>query len=152
MQNQLVFKMKKLANLFFATGILVICSFSTLHAQFPWTEDFSDNNGEGVRGGCGAAATSCATYSAPSDWSMSGNYNGLTNTNDWFRVYYWAGGGTYVLDARDVDNEVCYTSNTINVASAVTVDIEVDIHEYNCESGDYGDVYIIVDGRSAYFC
>ena len=138
--------MKKLAILSIATSIVMLCSFPSVNAQLPWTEDFSDNNGEGVNGGCGATPSSCSYYSAPSDFTISGTYSGLNNGNDWFYVYLW--GGRYWLEARDVDNEVCYTSNTLTAAG--DIDFEIDLEEWgNLDNNDYVSVYLIIDGFPA---
>ncbi len=127
-------------------GFVMICSFSSVNAQLPWTEDFSDNNNEGVTGSCGAAPTSCNYYSAPSDFTLSGTYSGLQNSSDWFYVYLW--GGDYWLEARDVDSEVCYTSNTITASG--DIDFEIDLREWgNLENSDYISVYLIIDGTPA---
>jgi len=83
--------MKKLANLFFATVIFIICSFSSVSAQLPWTENFLDNNGEGVFNGpyTTSAPTSCGTgganYIAPNDFTISGDYSNFSS-GDYFYV------------------------------------------------------------------
>jgi len=53
--------------------------------------------------------------------------------------------GDFILEGNDVDNEVCYTSNTINVGNRTDIDIEVDLHELACESGDYAEVTLIMN-------
>ena len=63
-----------------------------------------------------------------------------------FYIYYLGSAYGYGLEAHDVDNEVCYTTNTLNLGSATDVDIEVDLVEWGeLESNDYIEVSIIVD-------
>jgi HYR domain len=128
--------------------VLIGCLYSLpVNAQLPWTENFSNNGGQGVRGGCGAAPTSCSTYSAPTEGTLSGNYSGLNNNNDWFRIYDLGAPYGFGLEARDVENEVCYTTNTITLGSPTNITLEVDLVESgNLESSDYIRVSRIIDG------
>ena len=59
----------------------------TASAQFPWTEDFNNNSDEGVYGGCSTAPTSCAYYSAPTEGTLSGDFDDIANSSDWFYIY-----------------------------------------------------------------
>jgi hypothetical protein len=126
----------------------IVCLYSLpATAQLPWTENFNNNNGQGVRGGCSAAATSCSTYSAPTEGTLSGNYSGLNNNNDWFRIYDLGAPYGFGLEARDVENEVCYTTNTVTLASPTNINLAVDLVEWGTlESSDYIRVSRIING------
>ncbi|WP_034062648.1 beta strand repeat-containing protein [Lacinutrix jangbogonensis] len=108
-----------------------------------WAETF-DQDGAGVIGVCsGADPTTCATNIAPTNgqWSVSGTTSGITATTDSFNV----NGGQLV--GRDVDGEVCFLSESIDISTYTSVDFSALIEEQgDLETADYADVTLIIDG------
>ena len=108
-----------------------------------WQESF-DEDGAGVAGACtGADPSTCATNNVPSNgqWTVTGNSAGLIATDDYFQV---TGG---VLEGKDLDAELCFTSEIIDVSSLTTFDISAILSESgDHEVADYMDFTYIVDG------
>ena len=125
-----------LAMLLFAAGPFAF-------GQLPFTEDFSDDNLEGVWGACSSSLPSSCNGNTPTGWYITGDASGLTNGNDYFYVYQW--NGDYILTGRDMDGELCYNSGLIT-ATNTTVNFSVDVFEQSGGCNDYIEVNLIVDG------
>ncbi|MEO1447875.1 MAG: lamin tail domain-containing protein [Bacteroidota bacterium] len=112
----------------------------SLQAQTLYSEPF-DTPGEGAVGG----STVSITPASNGQWSVTGDLSGLTASSDWLQTI--AVSGNTLLEARDVDNEVCFQSSAIDISSAGSVDISIDFSETGThETSDYIDVILIVDG------
>ncbi|MEM7371342.1 MAG: lamin tail domain-containing protein [Bacteroidota bacterium] len=123
-----------------------------LDAQVLYNEGF-DVVGEGAVGVCSTPdATSCATFVDPSGpWGISGDFSGLLATTDWFQTRTIS--GETVLEAQDVDTEVCFVSDAIDISGHPSVTVSVDVSEVGDHEGpgageDYVDVILMVDGSS----
>lgn len=139
---------------FVLTFFLALFSWANpLDAQVLYNEGF-DVLGEGAIGGCVTSdATSCATFVDPTGpWSISGDFSGLTASTDWFVTRTIS--GEAVLEAQDVDTEVCFVSDAIDISAYASVNVSVDVSEVGDHEGpgageDYVDVILMVDGSSS---
>jgi len=107
-----------------------------------FTETF-DNAGEGVAGSC--LSGTCATDVPPANglWMITGDVTGMTATTDFFIT---SGG---VLEAQDVDAEVCFETIAIDISGCTESDFTIDLTEMgDLETADYVNVNFIVDGVS----
>lgn len=107
-----------------------------------YSEDFT---GQADKGAIGPGTTDVTGVTT---WSITTDFNGLTATTDWFVVVNdGTGSGDECFQARDVDYEQIWTSSSINVTGYNTLDISMDVYqEGDLESGDYIDIYYILDG------
>ncbi|MEO1624594.1 MAG: HYR domain-containing protein, partial [Bacteroidota bacterium] len=124
--------------------MLLLAAGPSLFGQLPFTEDFSDDNLEGARGPCSNSTPGSCTYIAPTDWSLSGDFSSLGN-NDYFYVYFY--NGEYILEGSDTDREVCYNSPVLTATNS-TVELSVDVEQFNGDNTDYIEINLIVDGTS----
>ncbi|MCI4667868.1 MAG: T9SS type A sorting domain-containing protein [Bacteroidia bacterium] len=123
-------------------GLIILGIFPyILLAQY--SETFS-TAGKGLQGACSTAdASSCSTNDFSGvNWSLSGDASGLVNTGDFFITT----GGT--LTAQDIDNELCWTSPTLDIDIGGNVSISIDATWAFYESGDYVDMEYSIDGGS----
>ena len=108
-----------------------------------WAETFSQN-GAGITGACtGSDPSTCATNTPPANgqWSVTGNAAGLSASDDFFRV------NSGQLEGQDIDAELCFLSEVIDITGLTAVDFSVDISETgDLEVADYVDVSYIIDG------
>ena len=108
-----------------------------------WSEDFSTYNDNS--GFIGPDNSTTGDYPASvSKWILNVSGVVLTATTDWFMVNDVSGN---LFEARDIDGEGVWISESINIASFVNVEISVSISESgDMESSDYARVYYILDG------
>jgi len=107
-----------------------------------YTEDFSNQEGIGIRGLCSVNPLSCDTFNLPSPtgWTITGNASGLLNSEDYVMV------NSEELVARDTDAELCFQSPLFSLEECDSVDIAVLIEETgDLEASDHVDVYVVVD-------
>ncbi|MFW6369688.1 MAG: Ig-like domain-containing protein [Bacteroidota bacterium] len=98
--------------------------------EIPWLEDFS-----------GLSDGTTSESGTSSDWSLTGTANG---------------GGNYLFEvsseqliAQNLQEEVSFNSATIDISSATSVDISLDITQNGgMEGDDYVKLYYKVDGGS----
>lgn len=120
-------------------GIITIC-----HSQVPYFEDFSTTDAEGVVGASGGIGNPITTFNAcNSQWSLNGDGSGLTGATDYLQV---TGG---LLEAQDLDSELCFTTSTIDVSTTSSLDFDLLAAELGThEATDYIDISYIIDGVS----
>ncbi|MFK8161482.1 MAG: hypothetical protein AB8H12_03380, partial [Lewinella sp.] len=127
------------------TALIVPMNGSTVAPVQFWTEDFAED-GAGVAGACtDADPTTCMTNVAPANgqWSIAGNAEGLVAPSDFLQV----DGG--VLVGQDLDSELCFLSEIIDISGYSSVDFSALVEEEgDHEPADYVDVNIIVDGAN----
>jgi predicted extracellular nuclease/endonuclease I len=76
-------------------------------------------------------------------WSIDVSSAGLTATSDWFKV------ASNALQARDVDGEVVWESEAIDISNQESVSLDVLLSQSGTfEAADYIDVLYSVDGQS----
>ena len=105
-----------------------------------FTETF-DENGIGLQGPCPGG--NCTNNSTPSNgqWTLTGDVSGLTATSDFFQTNFG------FLTAQDVDQELCFLTQEIDISNYTDVSFSIDIFENgDHEASDYVDVTLIVDG------
>jgi len=121
----------------------LFCSQLSFSQTTFWTESF-DEEAAGVAGACtGTDPSTCATNNIPANgqWTVTGNVAGITATSDFFQVV----GGELV--ARDLDAEVCFTSEVIDISAYSMVNFSALVSEDgDHEPADYADVTLIIDG------
>ena len=76
-------------------------------------------------------------------WNIDVSNAGLTATSDWFKV------ASNALQARDVDGEVVWESEAIDISSQENVNLDVLLSQNGIfEEADYINVFYSVDGQS----
>lgn len=121
---------------------LFLFSFSiyvSAQVSLPYLEDFTGEDGQGAVGPTPTTNTSSV------DWTVDVSAASLSSATDWFQVQ------NEVMEARDTDGEVIWTSPTIDVSGLTsTVNLSVDFSEDgNHESADYAQAYYSLDGAAA---
>jgi len=108
-------------------------------ATFPYSEDFTGQNGKGATGG------STVTFDLTGvDWTIDIIESGLGASSDWFRVE------NEEFSARDVDEEQVWNSPVIDISGETDVDITIDVSSVigELESNDYIETGYVLDGGS----
>jgi len=101
-----------------------------------WTEDFES---DALNDGCEMA---CTTPSS-NKWSVSSG--GATfSSGDYLKVTSFGGG--QVMEAKDLDGQAVWTSESINISGYTNVSIDAVWREAYCGSTDYLRFYYVVDG------
>ncbi len=104
-----------------------------------WSEDFI--NDEGV-GAVGPEPPTC-TYPSSGKWTYDISNCSLTASSDWFKV------NSNIMEARDIDGEAVWNTETIDISNYNDVSISIDASESGTmESADYIRFYYKLDTGS----
>ena len=106
-----------------------------------WQEDFeaSELQGKGATGPIEIGTN--VTIEDVSRWSIDVSTGELTATSDWFRVANGA------MQARDVDGEVVWQSESIDITGQGNITIDALLSKSGTmEEADYIDVFYSIDG------
>ncbi|TKS57572.1 T9SS type A sorting domain-containing protein [Mesohalobacter halotolerans] len=108
-------------------------------ATFPYSEDFTGQNGKGATGGSTVSFDLTGV-----DWTLDIIESGLGASSDWFRVE------NEEFSARDVDDEQVWNSPVIDISGETDVDITIDVSSVigELESSDYIETGYVLDGGS----
>ena len=111
-----------------------------LSAETIWSEDFNDPGDDGL-----GAVGPTPTITEPGDgsWTVDVSSGLLTADTDWFKVT------NSLMEARDVDGECLWISQSIDISGHTDVGISVSLTEDGDHEGtDYLCVYYKLDGGS----
>ncbi len=111
--------------------LLLIAVFPAFTQNLIWQEDFNLPNGTTV------------DNVPPSQWTIDVSQANLNSKNDYFEVRDGS------MEGRDLDGEVRWISETINISSFTNLTVSLDVFESgNPTSADYVRAYYILDGGS----
>ena len=127
----------KLKNLL-STLLLILLNYTFISAQTVfYNEDFAGETDKGVIGP--------ATYTYDTTgvtWVIDASATTLTASTDYFKV-----NASEQFEAKDVDEEAIWYSESVDISSVTFVNLSVDIAETGTLSGaDYIKVYYVLDG------
>ena len=127
---------------------LLLCVFFGLHQLSfgQYVEDFAGQALKGIRGACTDPFNpeSCATVDLTDiDWTIGGtDLTQLTNSGDYFAV-----NNAENIEARDVDNLVCWISPELDISAAVPpIQVDVDYRVQNFDLTDQFQILYSLDG------
>lgn len=103
-----------------------------------WEENFDSSEGKGATGSSAGATLDMTGITA---WSIDVSAAQLTATSDWFKVV------SGQLEARDVDGDAVWESESIDISQSSDLSLVVEASEVDTqESTDYLDVLYSIDG------
>ncbi|GEA13557.1 ExeM/NucH family extracellular endonuclease [Alteromonas sp. KUL49] len=118
--------------------ILALPIAFTASGAVVWEENFDSAEGKGATGSSAGVTLDMTGITA---WSIDVSGAQLTATSDWFKVV------SGQLEARDVDGDAIWESESIDISQSSALSLEVEASEVDTqESTDYLDVLYSVDG------
>ncbi len=125
--------------------VCLIGIFSLQSQTTIWSEDFNAvaDDGVGATGPIPVGTNTGVTAPSSGKWSLDVTSCELTASSDWFRVV------SQMLEARDIDGDGSWTSESIDISGYTNVTISVDASESGTmESSDYAKASYQIDGGS----
>ncbi|NKW90306.1 ribonuclease, partial [Alteromonadaceae bacterium A_SAG4] len=131
----------KVVNALLASALSLGAVSINVAAETVWQEDFeaSELQGKGATGPIEIGTN--VTIEGVDRWSIDVSTGELSATSDWFRVQNGA------MQARDVDGEVVWQSESIDITGQGDITIDALLSKSGTmEESDYIDVFYSVDG------